>query len=143
LLEHVAQGRALCGIQNGGAARGLAVDQPVRSLVIEAHHPVAHDLQPHAGEAGGLGAGVSVVDGGERQEASDLIGIARVLGDVAQLCGVEVGAQGDRGGHRDLAIGTRRTESHLSPQRHTGHESPASGVGITEPFPISNNRKRL
>jgi hypothetical protein len=131
LLDNVAQRRALCGLQNGGAARGLSVDEPVRALVVGAHHPVAHDLQPHAGELGGVGAGVSVVDGGERQETSGLIGIARVLGEGTKGGGIEVGAQGDRGGHRDLGRG-RAAANHISSAKAIpAQESASSGGGIT------------
>ena len=64
-------------MQNGGAARGLSVDQPIRAVFVEAQDPVAHDPQPYPGQLGRVGAGVSVVEGGERQEAPGLIGIAR------------------------------------------------------------------
>ncbi len=107
LLEHVAQRRPLGRIQNGFATRGLSVDEPVGAVFVEAQHPVAHDLQPHPGELGRVGSGVSVVDGGERQEAPGLIGVARALGEGAQRCGIEVGAQGDGSGHGDL--GRRHT----------------------------------
>jgi hypothetical protein len=113
LLEHVAQRRALCGIQNGGAARGLSVEQPVRAVFVEADDPVAHDLQTHAGELGGVRARVPVVDGGERQKTSGLIGIARALGEGAKGGGVEVGAQGDRGSHGDLGMGSAAA-NHIS-----------------------------
>ena len=113
LLEHVAQRPALCGIQNGGAARGLSGEEPVGSLGIEAQHPVAHDLQPDPGELGRVGSGVSVVNSGERQEAPGLIGVARALGDGAQRCGIEVGAQADWGSHGDLGMG-RAAENHIS-----------------------------
>jgi hypothetical protein len=54
LVNEGLQGRPLGLVQDRSSARGLAVDQPGRALGVEAHHPVAHALQGHAADPGGL-----------------------------------------------------------------------------------------
>jgi len=55
-LDGFRQGRSLFVVQERRLSRSLAVDQSVGTASIEAHHPIAHDLNCHAAELSGIGA---------------------------------------------------------------------------------------
>ena len=55
----------------------LAIDKPVRPRGVEAQHPVTHRLQTDTANPRRLTPRAAVVDRGQRQQATTLIGIAR------------------------------------------------------------------
>lgn len=70
------RGRSSAGgpAHSGRRTGRLAVDQPARSLGIEAHHPVANDLEADAADAGPVAAGPAIVDRRQRQQTARLVG---------------------------------------------------------------------
>ncbi|KQP51166.1 hypothetical protein ASF41_13370 [Methylobacterium sp. Leaf111] len=75
---------ALVGVQARTGPGGLAIDQPVRSIGVEGHDPVAHRLQPDPADLGPAG----------------LRRITRPLGQTAQGLRIEVRSQRHRSSHR-------------------------------------------
>jgi hypothetical protein len=51
-LHHSGQGLALLVIQLGAVAGRLAVDEPVGTTLVEAQHPVTHDLESDPADPG-------------------------------------------------------------------------------------------
>jgi hypothetical protein len=56
-----------------------ASQEPLRSLGVEAQHPIPHDLQRHAANLSRLGARGPIIDRRQSQKAPGLIGITRAL----------------------------------------------------------------
>jgi hypothetical protein len=112
LLDHPLQGRALLAIEQRLGARGLAGPEPFRSRGVEVQHPVAHDLQSDRTDPGRVRARSARVNGRQGQQPTGLVGITRALGQPAQLRGIEVGTERDRGGHGNLPAGDRHRESY-------------------------------
>jgi hypothetical protein len=75
------QGRAMRIGELGRLAGRLAVDQPVRAMGVELHHPVAHDLHRDPADPGRLGAGRPLIDRGQRQQPSRLRAILGLTGN--------------------------------------------------------------
>ena len=75
------------------------VHKPRGTVGVEPHHPVAHDLQRHPADPGGLAACATIVDRGQRQQAPHLRSIFRGLGCCPHLRGIEVSPKRD--GHRE------------------------------------------
>jgi hypothetical protein len=120
LFDDGLQGRPLGLVQDRSSTRGLAVDQPGRTLGVEAQHPVTHALQGDATTAGRLRPRLAVVDHGQSQKAADLVGIARLFGQRAQSRRVEIGAKGNRGSHDHPRTDLAATESHPCTEDHPG-----------------------
>jgi hypothetical protein len=51
-FHHPGQSLALVLVQLGAVARRLAVDEPFGTMLVEAQHPVPHDLKGDAADAG-------------------------------------------------------------------------------------------
>ena len=63
----------LRGAELGGIARRLSAHEPVRSIGVEAHHPVANDLPTDPAGFGRLGPASSIIDHSQRQKPPSLI----------------------------------------------------------------------
>jgi hypothetical protein len=74
------QGRAMRIGEFRGLAGRLAVDQPVRAMSVELHHPVAHDLHRDPADPGRLGAACPLIDRRQRQQPSGLRPILGLTG---------------------------------------------------------------
>jgi hypothetical protein len=98
LIDPGHQGRSMRIGEFRGLAGRLAVDQALRPMGVELHHPVAHDLDRDPADPGRLGAGRSLIDRGQRQQAPRLRAILGLTGDRAQRSGVEVSAERNRHG---------------------------------------------
>jgi len=69
------------------------------SLGVERQHPVPHRLQADAADLGGLAASSAVIDRRQRQQAPGLTGIVRSLCQRAQLRGLVIPPNTNRGRH--------------------------------------------
>ena len=77
LVDQRLEDLALVGVQARTGPGGLAVDQPVRSIGVEGHDPVAHRLQPDPADLGRLRAQTTRGDHRQRQQAAGLRRITR------------------------------------------------------------------
>jgi hypothetical protein len=98
LLNDGLQGRAMRVGELGGLAGRLAVDQALRPVRIELHHPVSHDLHRNPADPGRLGAGRPVIDYGQRQQPSGLRAVLGLSGKRAQCSGIKVCSERNRHG---------------------------------------------
>jgi hypothetical protein len=98
-LDRSRQRRALSGVQRGRFARRLAVDQTLRSFGVEAHHPVAHDLQAHAANPRRLGPRSALVDHRQRQQPPDLFRVPAAPRQPPQVLPTEIPSKPDRRRH--------------------------------------------
>jgi hypothetical protein len=80
LVDPGHQGRAMRIGELGRLAGRLAVDQPVRAMGVELHHPVADDLHSDTADPGRLGAGRPLIDRRQRQQPSGLRAILGLTG---------------------------------------------------------------
>ena len=55
-LDDLLEGLALGVVEAGGLAGCLGIGQSVWTVSVEAHHPIAHGLQPDPANPGGIGA---------------------------------------------------------------------------------------
>src|SRR6201998_4876579 len=78
-LDDLLQSLTLFGIQQRSVARGLAVNEPWRTLGIERQHPVSDRLDSDTAGLRPLAAGSSVIERCQRQAAPGLAGILRRL----------------------------------------------------------------
>ena len=69
-LDRGCQRRPMHVIEPRRLARRLAVDQPVRTIRVELHHPVPDDLSCYAADFRGLGTRRPVIDRRERQQSA-------------------------------------------------------------------------
>src|SRR5215208_452831 len=76
----------------------LAVDQAVRTMDVELHHPVAHDLERDPANPGGFGPGAPLVAGRQRQQPSGLRTVLAHTGKPAKSGSVEVAPERNRHG---------------------------------------------
>ena len=88
---HIGQSRRL--------ARWLAVNQAIRALRIELHHPVPNDLQGYATDLGGLRPRRTLVDRRQREQPASLPRVLARAGAGAQAGGIKIGP--DRDWHRE------------------------------------------
>lgn len=84
-------GQLLLG-ELAGSTGGLAVDQTVRSLPVEAQDPVPQCLPIHAAHLRSLSAAHSVKDRSKRQKTAALAGILAFNGKAAKIGGTVIGA---------------------------------------------------
>ena len=98
-LHRTRQRRALLRRQRRRLARGLAVDQPVRTFGVEAHHPVPHDLQPDPADPRRLRPGPAIADRRQRQQPPNLLRVPAGSGQPPQIITSEVTSKLDRRRH--------------------------------------------
>ena len=98
LVDPGHQGRAMRIGELGRLAGRLAVDQPVRAMGVELHHPVAHDLQRDPADPGRLGAGRPLIDRRQRQQPSGLRAILGLTGHRTERSGIKVCPERNRHG---------------------------------------------
>lgn len=120
VLDHRPERRAMRVVQQRGLTGRLAVDQPVRPVLVELEHPVANDLQGHAADPGCLGAGGSLIDCRQSQEPPGLARILACTGRGTQPPRVEVGAKRDRHDRTPRSV-TRESEPARVGQCHMSH----------------------
>ena len=72
-------------VQPRGLSGRLAVDQTIRPIGVELHHPVPHDLQRDTADPGGIGARRTVIDRRKRQKPPCLRCVLRLAGKRPQL----------------------------------------------------------
>jgi len=122
------QGRAMRIGELGGLSRRLAIDQPVRAMRIERHHPVPHDLPRDPADPSRRGAGRPVVDRRQGQQAPRLRAILRRAGDRAQRIGIKVCPERNRHGEPPSFTTLNQTRFALK----TPAESRPQGRGISD-----------
>ena len=88
-LHRSRQRRALLRRQRRRLARGLAVDQPVRTFGVEAHHPVPHDLQPDPADPRRLRPAPAIADRRQRQQPPNLLRVPAGSGQPTQIITVK------------------------------------------------------
>ena len=124
----------LCLIQPSRWPRHPAVDQPLRPLRVEAHHPIADDLQANTADPCRIATRTAVIDRRQRQQPACLVRILRLPRVAAKLGSSEVRPQGQRGSHgepRDV----RPHQNHISPRvRNPPRESMLIRIGIKDIF---------
>jgi hypothetical protein len=98
-------------------------------MLVEAQHPVAHDLQADAADPGCVRSGAAVVDLGKRQKATGLGGVPALFGEPAQSRTVEILAQSNRHSHGEPPP-VRHSESDFR-QPGNPHESHFAPAGIS------------
>jgi len=74
-------------------ARRFGVDQPIWAAGVEAHHPIADDLQPDPAGPGRLRPPPAVIDHRQRQKPTRLIGVLRRPCQRPQIGAPEVRSQ--------------------------------------------------
>ena len=79
-LNDRGESRSMRVVEPGWLPRRFAVDQAVRAVRVELHHPVANDLQRHAADLRRFGSRRPVVNRRQRQKSSRLRTILRSLG---------------------------------------------------------------
>jgi hypothetical protein len=109
-LHHPGQSLALVLVQLGAVARRLAVDEPLGTVLVEAQHPVPHDLKRDAADPGCVRSGAAVVNLRERQQTTGLGGVRALFGAPAQSRTVEIRAQSNRRSHGEPPL-VRHSES--------------------------------
>jgi hypothetical protein len=105
-------------------SRDLAVDEPLRALGVELHHPVAHDLARHAAGLGSLGARAPVIDDGKGEQSARLGAVLGSARKPAQSGRVKIAAK--RNGHGKPPGSPHRfrnTPIRESPSRVTASET--------------------
>ena len=88
----------------------LAIDQPVRPLLVETHHPVAHDLWRHTGDLGRSPARHALMDRSQSDKPARLARVARSPRKLPQCRRIEVAAQRNGSSHGN---GKHLTVCHL------------------------------
>lgn len=124
------QGLALVGVELRRRAGRRAVNQPVRPLGVEPHHPVADDLPTHPADPGRLPARAAVIDHRQRQKAPRLVGIVRRLRKTAKRRTVEILPKRNRRGPRKPPC-PRQGEAQSEPFENPPRESPSAQTGIS------------
>jgi hypothetical protein len=97
-FDHCLQRGAMGLVQLRRLAGRLAVDQPVRTMGVELHHPIPDDLQGHPADRRRLGSLRPVIDRGQGQKTARLRGILRTPGNGAQARRIKITPQPDRHG---------------------------------------------
>ena len=97
-FDHRFQRRAMCLGQLRWLPGRLAVDQPIRTMGVELHHPIPNDLQCYPADRRRLGSPRPVIDGGQGQKTARLCRILRTPGNGAQARRIKISPQRDRHG---------------------------------------------
>jgi hypothetical protein len=116
-------------VEKRGVARCLAIHQAGRSLGVEGQHPVPHRLQADAADLGGIAARSAIIDRRQRQQAPGLTGIVRSLCQRAQLRGLVIPPNTNRGRHGKPPL-VCHGESYLRRFGNRLRESHSGGLGI-------------
>ncbi len=114
-------------------ARGLAIDQPIGSIGVEAQHPVADDLQCHVTQPRGLRASAAIMD---RRQCQPTTRLGRTLApsrQTAKIGGAEIQTQGDARGMA-VAPGTNSVNHISAASGNPLLESQAVKFGILPSF---------
>jgi hypothetical protein len=93
VLDHLNEVPAMRLAQDRGLTRGLAVQKPIRTVGIEAQHPVTHRLQAHAADLSRLGAGAPVIDRRQRQKSSGLRAVLSPTRQAPQASGIVIASK--------------------------------------------------
>jgi hypothetical protein len=97
-LDHGGERRPVRVVEPRGLARRFAVDQAIRAVCIEPHHPVADDLARDAANLGGLLAAGAFINGRQGQQAPRLRRILRAFGRNAHGTRIKICSKGNRHG---------------------------------------------
>jgi hypothetical protein len=89
-FQGLRQRRSLFVVQQRRLARSLAVDQAVGTSIVEAHHPVAHDLNRNAAEPGCIGARAAIIYRCKRKKTTSLVGISCLPSQKPQLGPIKI-----------------------------------------------------
>ena len=106
-----------------------AVDQAVRALRIEAHHPVPHDLQAHTANTSGIATRATFINRRQSQEPPGLIGIARLASMPAQITGGKSGRSGRGAAVSNVLLFD--IVNHICPASASLRESHTTGFGMS------------
>jgi hypothetical protein len=100
VLHHPGQSPALIVVQLGGMAGRLAIDEPLRAILVEGQNPILYGLKPDPADPGRIRPGASVVDLHQGQEPTSL---GRVLCKVRNASAPCEPSSCRAGRHRRLA----------------------------------------
>lgn len=89
-------------VQLRGIARRLEVDQPVRALGIGTFNPIADDLPPHATDLRRLRSTTAIVNNGQCQKTTRLIGVPDCSSQTLQVIRTVVLPKRKRCSHSNL-----------------------------------------
>ena len=134
-LDDPRQGGALLRRERRRFARRLAVEEPVRTLRVEAQDPVPHDLEPDPANPGRLRPASAIADLGQRQEAPDLFRVSALPCQSSQFTTGKVASKLDRRGHGNPNLFSMM--NHAGRARGSLRESRSPRLGIRQTIHVA------
>src|SRR5271165_5337986 len=129
VLDLLGKGAPVLVLEQGRLARCLAILEALRTLGIEAQHPITDRLQADATDARRIAARAAVKNLGKRQQTTGKGGILALLGESTKLKSCKIHPKGNRHRHGESPLFAKM--NHAAADLKTHNESAFQRRGIT------------
>src|SRR5208337_475587 len=128
VLDLLGKGAPVLVLEQGRLARCLAILEALRTLGIEAQHPITDRLQADATDARRIAARAAVKNLGKRQQTTGKGGILALLGEGTKLKSCKIRPKGNRHRHGESPLFAKM--NHATADLKTHNESAFQRRGI-------------
>src|SRR5271165_2844505 len=129
VLDLLGKGAPVLVLEQGRLARCLAILEALRTLGIEAQHPITDRLQADATDARRIAARAAVKNLGKRQQTTGKGGILSLLGESTKLKSCKIRPKGNRHRHGESPLFAKM--NHAAADLKTHNESAFQRRGIS------------